>query len=243
MNKAIYLEQLNHKEEASRVLDFLWSERENIKSLDVILNIYDVKAKIFKRSKMFIESIKIANEGIEIAELNRKIERSAELWSTLGSIYKKINNLQSAEECFYMALAYEDKIEKPYLFLDIKRQLGELYLTKEQPKDAKSILGKALRNVDLDKRKNTSVVRYTETLITLGECLYQLDLLDDAQQTYERSLELSKKYNLSSLEHKTLFMLSQFWENIDETKFYKYLVSMYKIEAKLKQEGGMIYET
>lgn len=236
MNKAIYLEQLDRREEASRILDNLWSERHKITYVDVILNVHDNKGKIFLRSKMFNDALKIVEQGIEIARRNRKHEHSAELWSTLGNIYQEMDKMKLAESCLKMALSFQKSSNhKPHLFLNIKRQLGALYLQLNRLDESRALLEEAIK----ETTEEINAVRYTQTLNTLGKCYHMLNLQKLANETLMNALTLAEKYRLQSEKREILFNLAALYKSTDEKEYYQFLNMMYETEVSLNRGGEL----
>lgn len=52
MNKIIYLERLGHLPEAQILLKELWEKEDEIENVEVVLNMHDVQAQVYRKSKM-----------------------------------------------------------------------------------------------------------------------------------------------------------------------------------------------
>jgi transcriptional regulator with XRE-family HTH domain len=64
--KAIYLEKLEKVDEALNALEELWKEKDQIKSLEVVLNMIELRALILKKTSLYDKATKYAIEGISL---------------------------------------------------------------------------------------------------------------------------------------------------------------------------------
>ncbi|TCS96771.1 helix-turn-helix domain-containing protein [Hazenella coriacea] len=232
VSKAIYLENLERYDEALNTLDELWVDLNDIKNLFVILNMHEVKAKILMNKKMYTEAIQIATDGIEIARINRFHERIFELWTILGVIHMRTNDLDEAENCLLTALALDNKIDNEYLFIRPHTQLGLLYMKQEQWEEAFQTLDKAVRL----GAKTNDAKRHVLALIVLGDWYRLREQYSEAVQTYQKALELARRHDFKKQQYESLFELSRCWKQIDEVEFSKSVANLFEIELQLHHE-------
>lgn len=233
INKAIYLEHLDHRQEVSDILDFLWGEIENIRSIDTILHMYDVKAKVLRRSKLYRTAVEIATKGIYYARLNRKTTHLIELWTTLGEIYSTQKKFNNAEVCFLTAKSLESKVTARYVLFRLYRQLGLFYFNQGNLDEAQSYFEESLQRIT--KHSPILITRYVQTLKSLGDCLFEKGLYPDAVARYEEALELSDKYKLKKLKRGLEIKIGECLLVIDEDKFAKFVKKLFQ-KGVLKNE-------
>lgn len=232
LGKAIYLEKLDRLDESLQTLDEMWVDYDAIKSIYVLLNIFDIKSNILKKQKRFKEAIGIALEGIEWARVNLVYERSFELWTTLGSIYLQLNELEEAENCVKTALSLKKKIGNEYLFVNSYTQLGLLNIKKEEWKEAYAALQEAVRLGE----KTNDAQKYTNALIVLGDWYQLRQNYPEAVCTYQKANELAIKHGFTKQRQIALLELSKCWKRLDEGEFVRSLESLFEVELQLLQD-------
>ncbi|TCS94670.1 helix-turn-helix transcriptional regulator [Hazenella coriacea] len=234
--KVIYLEKLNRTEEALRWLDAMWSQIHEIENIEVILTMYEMRAIILQKLKLLEESVSYAQKGIELARINKMYERSFELWTTLGSTYIKLGDLDEAENCFLTALNLKEKMRKEYLYISVYTQLGLVYLEQNKWCQAQSVLEEALQ---IGQRTNNAL-RFNEALIALGDCFLKQGLINEALVPYSRALEQSQQHGFHNQEHEVLIKLGQCWEKKDPEQFRKCVERLYHVEVLLLKGGEQV---
>lgn len=129
ISQAIYLEKINRIGDAYALLEKFGSVKQPflICSKEATLNVFEMKAKLLAKSQQFPKAIEIALQGIELARIDQNIERTFELWITLGSIYLETDQPHFAEICFQTALRFKNQIKRPYLLAYGHIHLGMLY--------------------------------------------------------------------------------------------------------------------
>jgi tetratricopeptide (TPR) repeat protein len=165
VSKAFYLEKLNHWEEIVRITDDLWANMDVMWGIDTILNLYEIKIKILLRQGLYNQAIEYTRKGLIRARIDKILDRSFDLWSLLGTIYLKQNDLVEAETCFLTALKM--KVEKPYLLISTYIELCQLYQRQENYAKAFHVAHKA---VNLGKESKDQD-RLFGALKSLGDCL------------------------------------------------------------------------
>lgn len=234
--KVIYLEKLERLEEAHRTLTQLWEQMPNIQHLEVISLMYETRAILLKKMKLYEEAIQYAWKGIEIARINKIHNQSFELWTTLGSIYIHIDELDEAENCFLTALCLKEKIKKEYLSISTYTQLGLVYIEQKKWKLAQNSIEEALK---IGKRTK-HVYRYNQALIALGDCYLKQELYSEAIGPYQEALKWAQTHAALEREHEILLKLAQCWRKSDQQQFQKCMEKMYEVQVKL-QKGGEVH--
>lgn len=170
-------------------------------------------------------------QGIEWARINRVYERSFELWTTLGSIYLQLDQLEEAENCVKTALSLKKEIGNEYVFVNSYTQLGLLNIKKEQWDEAYSALQEAVRLGE----KTNDVQKYTNALIVLGDWYQLRQKYPEAVRTYQKANELSIKHDFTKQRHIVLLELSKCWKQLDEAEFVRSLENLFEIDLQLAQ--------
>lgn len=234
MNKIIYLERLGHLPEAQILLKELWEKEDEIENVEVVLNMHDVQAQVYRKSKMYSEAIDVANQGIRKAQINKKLNRIVELWSTLANIYIDMNEHSKAECILQLALELEKNVEEKHIFLHIYIQLGHIYIKQGKYDEAKNILEEAIKR----KHPKINISRYTQALTVLGDCFLKQGDYKGGIQPYTEALSLARKHSLIYHEREILRKLCVCWKHEDINKFQKNVVKYFELDVKLSDEGG-----
>lgn len=198
----IYLQRLNRNNEAMQILDELWPQMNQIKSHEVLLNMYEVRASILSVREMYYEAIFYAIEGLELARLNHAYDRQFELWTTLGTCYQKLDRLYEAKSCYESANRLRSKIKKEYLLITIHTQLGNLYVREGKFDLAEQIFFEA---IEIGSRTQDQF-RLCECLMALANCYAKQGNKTSAVAKYEEALQIADRLCLD--EHIRSILLS-----------------------------------
>ncbi|MDQ0416615.1 tetratricopeptide (TPR) repeat protein [Croceifilum oryzae] len=196
VSKVIYLRNLNRVEEALVTLNELNSQRENIESTSVLLNMADMQADLLNRTERYEEATHFALKGIELARIESNFERLFDLWTVLGASYMSLKKWTQAERCFLEALKLKDNIKREYLAVTTYKQIGELYTILDKKDEALDNLKKAVK---LGKETNDAL-RTCEALISLGDFHAKYEDFKKAKTKYNQALLLAEKHAFSSQE-------------------------------------------
>ncbi|WP_175552391.1 tetratricopeptide repeat protein [Seinonella peptonophila] len=230
--QVLYLEKLNRIQDAYQTVKELWKCLDQIDYLDVVLNTYEMRAKLLFKMKRFDDAIYTAKKGLEISTLNKSPERTLELITTLGSIYLKLNQLNNAEKCFLEGLNLKNQIAKKYLFITTFTQIGILYMKKKQFEKAQSYLKVA---VEIGQ-KSPDVVRYAQSLTELGVCHLAQHDISKASDIFLQALSVAKNHSLYYKASQILTKLTKLWEHRDEEKFNMYMAELFRFNLLLDEE-------
>lgn len=238
-NQVIYLELLGYRQQAFTLLRTLWKEKENIDNIDIILNMYDMQAKLLMRSQLYQDAIQYAKKGLKIAISNRNIGRAGELWVTLGDIYKRTNLEPIAFKSFLTAKEMLQKANLNQQIIEADVSLCELYNRRNQWRRTKKILEHSIAKID---ENGPYLIRYIQALIILSESYHHLQELDKAEITYKKALDLSRQHELHKLEYEVLLKLVDFWERNYPGEENIYLKQFLDHARKLEKGGFRIDE-
>ncbi|SDY69809.1 hypothetical protein [Thermoactinomyces sp. DSM 45892] len=197
VSKVIYLKNLNRIEEALVALNELNTQRNNIESTSVLLNMSDLYAELLNRTERYEEAAQHALQGIELARIESNFERLFDLWTVLGASYMSLKKWSQAERCFLEALKLKDKIQREYLAVKTYKQIGELYTILDKKEKALDNLKKAVK---LGKKTNDAL-RTCEAFISFGDYYVKQSDLKNAEIKYTQALVLAEKHEFSSQEN------------------------------------------
>jgi tetratricopeptide (TPR) repeat protein len=233
-NKAAYLEKAGRYEEALRAVQELWNHLPEIQNISVVLYLYELRAVLLRRSGMYDEAIRFAQEGLEIARINKQFDRSFDLWSALGSVYMAKKEWKKAEICYRTALSLKGTFEDEAVFVSAYADLGTLYMLQEKWEEAEEALSQA---IELGRSLNDAL-RLVGALLVMGECKQKQQQFQQAIPYLEEALSLTEKYGYKQLQYDALFLLSRSWEQVDRDQFSKTIEQMYQVQVDLKQQEG-----
>lgn len=231
------LEKLERLEEGLRLIEELWSERNEINNVEVVLKLARSRISILTKLKLYDEAIQYATLGIEMARINKKPEHASELWMMLGGIQLRKSRWEEAEDCFRTALALQEKMKTDELKIKIHTYLGMVLLEREKSEEAKQILEDAVAICE----RNHQTMPHRETYIVLGDCYARQGEYKEAIQVYEKVWKMARKKGDKSQEHKVILKLARCYEQQDKEKFAEFLQELYRVENELDLEPEIPY--
>ncbi|MBH8603852.1 MULTISPECIES: tetratricopeptide repeat protein [unclassified Thermoactinomyces] len=236
IGKVSYLEKLYRTDEALQTLDELWASIQNINRLDVKLNMYELKATLLNQKKKFQTALTFAKEGLYIARANGTHEQAVRLLTVWGNILQNAGDLQTAENCYQLALRLENKLkDKKYVLVSTLTQLGKLYGKRGEWEQSFNCLNMAVNR----GRKYNDAHRFCESLMALGDYYLETDEYAKAITPYEEALEISTQYNFSRQKEKSLLNLSECWKKMGNTEKYVALLDELQSELRLREQEGL----
>jgi tetratricopeptide (TPR) repeat protein len=235
-NKATYLEKLGRVGEAMRVVQKLWERIPEIRKIETILHLYELRTDLLRRSGMYEEAIQYAKEGLEIARMNNQHDRTFDLWTALGGVYLTIKEWDEAEICFDVALKLKGMFKNQNVFITTYTRLGILYMHQEKWNKAHEMLTEAIR---LGEKLNSAFL-LVDALLVMGNYYRKRGNLSEAIQFYQRALDLSREHNYKKKEYTILFHLAQCWENTDQKEFQSCMENMYKVQRELRSDEEVL---
>lgn len=233
VSKVIYLEKLKRNSEAKSVLENM-RKYDGEMDTETKLNMYQSEVNLLFREKMYDQAIQKAKQAIDIARREKSYDRSFEMWTTLGSIYKDLGNLELAKVCFETAALSEDKIKEINMAAYNATELGKLHCQFTNYSIAESHLKNA---VELSKKANDAFYEL-EALIALSELWMQQGKRNEGIQVLNQAYQLAHKNGLHEQEKNTALKLVEFYKMIDKGKYQDFLTIFYEISVKLSSSGG-----
>lgn len=232
-NRAGYLRELGRNAESIAQVNELWMQIDDIKVLEVKLQLYEFKSEHLKESKQYVDAIRYAKEGIELARINNIIHRTFDLWTLLGDIHLELKDFETAEFCYLSSLDLKSPNENKYWLTSTYTQLGKLYLLQKNWNLAESTLNKA---IEMSKSCDDKT-RVINAYIAFGDLYFLQEMLTEAVNPYQKALQLAQTHQLKNQEVEIHQKLAQCWEYVDQDQFHECLVNKYRAEIDSKKGG------
>lgn len=228
LSKAIYLEKLERNEESLQTLELLQTEKKQTE-IELDLQLYGLLATLYKKIGIYEKAITYAEKGIEIARQSKNYDQLFQLWTTLGSIYRKLEHYDLAKICFQTSAELEDRLDRKILSIYNQVQLGTLYLREQNYQSAEQVL---LNAVQLGELVNGGI-HLCEAFIALADCYHKQQKDHLYIQYLEKAYRLSNHYNFQVQKKSILLKITQHYEATDISKFQRYLTEYYKTSLQL----------
>ncbi|MCH5584079.1 tetratricopeptide repeat protein [Shimazuella sp. AN120528] len=234
IGKVIYLEKLNRIDDALHTLDILWDEYAELSGLEVLLNMYEIKASLLNRKKDFNKAIKYAVEGYRLASKNKSYRRAVELLTTWGNILTNLEDYRNAEQIYLLALEFKikKKIEGNNLFVSTYTHLGLLYSKQKQVEKARDYFEKAIK----EGKQSKDAPRYCFALMSFADFESNQRKFPSAVLYYEEAKNLAKDYHLENYLEVILVHLADCWKKAGEKD--RYIRSLEEVQKLLLLKGG-----
>ncbi|MXQ53278.1 tetratricopeptide repeat protein [Shimazuella alba] len=178
LSQAIFLEKLNQNEEAFRITDELIDCKSLVASTEAKTNLEQLQATLLNKFGFYEQSIRISEEGMILARLDKLYDRTFELWTTRGESYRKKKEFINAKQCLKTALKLKQKIRYVPLTISTYTQLGLLYLELNNNQKAKTTLEQAV-GIGKETKDKPHLVN---ALIVLGDCYLQKEQYTQAKK-------------------------------------------------------------
>lgn len=231
INKAIYLERLNLNENALQaVKDF----EQKINSVDVFYNIEssalilmkNMYATIYKNLGLFEEALTHAFDGVKLARIHRQYDYLFSLWTTIGTIYYALGNLEEAKTYYQHALDIEHAITNNKKLAFYYTNLSEMLMKEGKWKKAKEFIDKSVAISSNDPRKDIHV----NALIKLGKWHLQQQQYQEALNVFQSAEKIAQQHHLQKEEKIITAALCNCYEHLnDKQKFLDYTTKLYRL--------------
>lgn len=233
IDKVSFLEKQYRIDEALQTLDELWNSIQDINSLEVKLNMYELKATLLNQKKKYEKALQYAKEGLFIARENGTHEKGVELLTVWGNILQNADDYMTAENCYNLALRLEGKLkDKKYVLVSTHTQLGKLYSKMKKYDQSYEQLTTAVAK----GRKYNDAHRFCESLVALGDYYLETGKHQEAIQPYDEALTITNPYSFQRLKERILLNLSECWKNIGNNEKYISLLVELQSELRLREQ-------
>ncbi|AUS07430.1 hypothetical protein C1X05_00185 [Laceyella sacchari] len=242
-NKTLYLLKSSQNDQASWLLDKVWTEVEgNFYDDYSVLNLYKFRSMFLRDKKLYDEAHQCCHKGMQIARnhWSHRIGRYLDFLIISGSIYLKQGELKKALDRFQLALDSDVDYRAPRRHMDAHTYLGILFNTKKKWSEATIHLDEAIRI----GREESDAFRLVKALIVRGNVYFLQDQFSEALPYYEEAVEISKKYGYKQREYTALLKSADCFDNLDEKERRRdCLDSMYRLQKDLQiKSEDEIYE-
>ncbi|WP_044640903.1 tetratricopeptide repeat protein [Risungbinella massiliensis] len=195
-SQVIYLKKMNRTMEAFKRLEDLKPLKNKVETTTILLSLIDLEAGLLNDLGYYREAIKEATYGLELARLDRRHERSVELYSTLGTSWMHLEQWNLAESCFTEAIKAEDARDD--LLVVPYKKLGEMFQRQGNLEAALKYLEKA-KNLALSANDHGS---YCEVCVLIGTLYEMKNDVDASLVAFNEAIDISTKLNLNDLQFK-----------------------------------------
>lgn len=244
-NQTLYLLKSSKSDQASRLLDKVWPEVENLDNIYdgfSVLNLYKFRTTILRDQGMYEEACNYCDQGLQIAKSHRRSSRSHYLDFIIisGSIYLLQKNFVKAFERFQLAIKLDSDYKSPRRHVDAHTYFGILFNDKKDWNQSTYHLEKAIKI----GRENPDAYRLTKALIVRGNVHYLQNQFSKAIPYYQEAAILSEKNGFKQRQHTALLKLADCFDNLNEKeRRLNCLDIMYRLQKELKIKSEVeIYE-
>lgn len=245
-NKTLYLLKTSQDDQASRLLDKVWSEVEKLDhSYDdyPVLNLYKFRSSILRDQGMFKEALECCHKGTQIARSrgNNRIGLYLDFLIISGSIFLKKKKYSRSFDRFLLTLDSDPNFRSPRRHVDAHTYLGILFNSQKNWDQATRHLEEAIKI----EQENPDPYRLAKALIVRGNVYLLQNQFTEAIPYYEKAAKISEKYGYKQRQHTALLKLADCFDNLDDKKerLRDCVEVMYHLHKELKIKSEVeIYE-
>jgi tetratricopeptide (TPR) repeat protein len=193
LNKSIYLDGLEKYEESLKTLDDLnhyittAPDQDEIR-ISLKIKMYTLYTNTLDKLGMPQKALKYARCGEKIADTNHEIDSLFMLWSQIGAIYLKLEELKLAEEYFAKALDIKSKVIGRHLIPFAFKHFATLLMIKNDWDFAKEIIDQSIeisKNQKDDRKLAESLVSSAKWCMRQNQFEEAIDLYLQAEKIAE----------------------------------------------------------
>ncbi|MCS1351129.1 helix-turn-helix domain-containing protein [Mechercharimyces sp. CAU 1602] len=219
INEAIYLKKMGFRGGSLKIVNSLWSIRNEIKKLNSLLNLYELYAEFAVEDTNLDLAEEVVREGIELARINSNQNRLADFWTKLGVIKTQLKRFNSAQMCFGTTLKLKERITEPRILITTYEQMGVLYMEQANLNKADECFNEAVRLAnDLNDH-----IQLVGTLHLTGDLKKMQGQHTESLKLYKEAAQISHKYGLNRQEYESIIKLAEHSQIADNTQEYKQL--------------------
>ncbi|MCS1352341.1 helix-turn-helix domain-containing protein [Mechercharimyces sp. CAU 1602] len=232
VNKISYLEKLNRIGEAFFILNDVWERKEEIKKPELLLHLYHLKVVLLRKTGYCVEALEVGLEGIQRGRLTTEYNRILHLWDALGSVYLRMNDLNSADVCLTHALSLEELISSKNYFVSTLTKKGILHMKKNEEKISEQYLQKAIA---IGKEHHADVY-LLDAFAFMGDLQSSLERHGDAVAFYRQALSIADKLDFKQKKHSILFRIIQSLQKTDSEELLTEIENMIEVQKEIKED-------
>lgn len=192
--RIIYLKKQGKIIEAYKRLEDLKKSEVEVESTSIVLTRIVLETELLNELGYYKESIEKALYGLNLARVEKKIERSFELYCVLGTSYMHLKEWKHAKICFNEALHIKDLVRKDLRIIPLEK-LGQLSLS----------IGDTSKAIELyeETRELCDSVgdwhSYCKVCIELGNIYINLNQRKRAVTCYDKAINIASKHDFKDL--------------------------------------------
>lgn len=183
------LKKLKRPDEALRGIEQVWTQLPQIRSRQLMIQLYTLRAELLCEMKLYQDAIRYAREGSQTAICSKDYDVMFRLWSVLATAYKESGQWSDAETAFEFVLELGNYLNDKEEWVQACCSLGQVYLHQGKTEQARETLKQAL---DTAERIHHSLLTST-ALILLGQTMKQMSHYLDAVEYFKRARKLADK--------------------------------------------------
>ncbi|TCW38912.1 tetratricopeptide repeat protein [Laceyella sacchari] len=226
------LQKLDRADEALRGVDEVWALLPQIRSRQLILQTYALRAELLRKMKLYQDAIRYAREGSQIAVGSKEYGGMFRLWSVLAHSYQDAGQLADAEVAFEFVLELGEHVNDKEDLVQASCSLGQVYLMQGKMEQARDILKQAL---DMAERIHHGLLTST-ALILLGQAMKNMNHYLDAIEYFQSAGKIADKNKLKDRVYLCYYELADCYEKIgEEAKFQEATQLMYQTQKELNK--------
>ncbi|MDQ0418151.1 tetratricopeptide (TPR) repeat protein [Croceifilum oryzae] len=233
-NKVMYLLKLSRNDEASKILDTIWSE---VSNLDQnygdypILNIYKFRSTILRNQNLFTDALQCCDRGLQIARTHRNQKNHyLDFLIISGSIFLLQKDFTKAFDRFMLVLNSDKEFKSPRRHIDSHTYLGIFYIAHQDWEKATKHLEEALQI----GRKHTDAFRMAKTLIVRGNVHYYQGQFMEALVYYKEASRIAEEHGYKQRQYTALLKSADCFDNMkEEIELGYYLIRLYRLQKEL----------
>ncbi|MCS1350260.1 helix-turn-helix domain-containing protein [Mechercharimyces sp. CAU 1602] len=231
INKIAYLEKLDRIGEAISIIGEVWDRKEDIKKPDLLLHLYHLKVNLLCKTGYYEEAIEVGLEGIHRARLTNEYIRIHHIWDSLGGVFLRVSDLDSAEVCLEHALSLEGLIKTKNYFVTTLIKKGILHMRRGEQEQADKFLHRA---ISLGKEEKADVY-LLDALATMGDLRVKQIRYDESVVYYRQALRIAERLKFKHKQHSILFRILLSLQETGSEEFSTELTNMFEVQKELKE--------
>ncbi|MDQ0417180.1 tetratricopeptide (TPR) repeat protein [Croceifilum oryzae] len=234
INKASVWDKMKYYSQALSLVEKTCEHQKYSISSDAKLNLYQLRVELLNKLNRHMDSIPIAQTGLELARVDNNSDRKFEFLSSLGESHAKLGNLDMATRYYQLARCLESKISKGYVAISTYTNLGILQMKQEQYADAEQ----SLRTAVCLGEEQKDDYRLCQALRALGELYYHIKKDKKATKNLEQALAIANTLSIDIEAAHLLMLLSKLSLRSKDMEQKKYIDQFLQLMASKTVLGG-----
>ncbi|MFC7439852.1 helix-turn-helix domain-containing protein [Laceyella putida] len=226
------LHKLGRTDEALRGIEQVWTRLPEIRSRQLVIQMYTIRAELLREMKLYQDAIRYAREGSQIAVSSKEYDEMFHLWSVLAHAYKEAGQLVDAETAFEFVLELGDYLSNKEEWVRAICSLGQVYLMQGKMEQARETLKQAL---ELAERIHHGMLT-SAALILLGQVMKNMNHYLDAIEYFKRAGKVADKNKCKESVYLCYYELADCYEKMgDVEKFKEATERMYRTQKEMNK--------